>query len=245
MVNSIKELREKCQRNEAYRGTFLDSVFFRSLSIYLTKLFLRTSITANQVTILWFLIGIVACYFFTLGNSFYSLVGSMLWYMSYLLDHVDGEISRYRLTTGTLGQQLEKIFHSILDRLIFISIAFGVYMVYPSVWIYLMLCIILASPVILFLFGRGHSGKADCDEVAKDGSGSICVNILFNLLSMAMRVLFLLTIAYAGYIFDSFNISLPLGLSSNTGMFVFLLVSSALAPLGLTITIITTRRRLT
>lgn len=124
MVESIKELRTICQKNESQHWYV---ILNRKLSIYITKLLLYTPLSANQVTLLQLLIIVLGCVFFISGQYLYSVLGALLLFLSNLLDYVDGEVARYKGTSGVAGEYLDELVHSIEYAVIFPSISFGVY----------------------------------------------------------------------------------------------------------------------
>ena len=77
-IESIKELRKICQKPVIKSNTFYPRMVSRKVSIYITKLFLYTNISANNVTLLMILIGIIASIFLGVGEYFYSLLGHYL-----------------------------------------------------------------------------------------------------------------------------------------------------------------------
>ncbi|MHC4278082.1 MAG: CDP-alcohol phosphatidyltransferase family protein [Planctomycetota bacterium] len=90
-----------------------DSLF----SIYVSRKFSRLvsgtlvslPITPNQITLLSFFIGIMACWFFLQGGYWYSVIGVMVLYASTILDLSDGEVARLKLTSSRYGAFLDTI----------------------------------------------------------------------------------------------------------------------------------------
>lgn len=107
------------------------------MSIYITKLFLYTPITANQVTVLWCIVGITAGILFSFGNYWHSIIGGLLVQLLLVLDRTDGEISRYRGTSSLKGEYLDRLCHNISYPCMFTGITFGVYVNYHSIWAFI------------------------------------------------------------------------------------------------------------
>lgn len=128
VIPSVKELRKICQTAEsAKHDSILGRYFGRKLSIYLTHVLLHTPISANQVTILMLLVGMVSGTLFIIGNYWCSLAGSILFPIMYILDGVDGEVARYRNSCSLKGVYLDRVSHIITYPFLFIGITFGVY----------------------------------------------------------------------------------------------------------------------
>lgn len=125
-MESINELRKICQEN-ACRD------LYRHVSIYVTKLFLYTPITANQVTLLFIVIGVISVFLFTAGDYWKNSLGAILLIFYHILDEVDGEIARYRRTVSDRGVFLDLIGHSIINTSVFAGIGIGLYRNYQNV----------------------------------------------------------------------------------------------------------------
>ncbi len=123
MVESIMELRKKCQPKES--KLWLDR-FMRKFSIYLTKLLLTAGVTANQTT---FFSAIFLCVSFIplmFTQFWYSaFVSALFLFISYIMDYADGEVARYR-GSRYLGRLMDVASHDIFYA-VFIFLGFGLY----------------------------------------------------------------------------------------------------------------------
>jgi phosphatidylglycerophosphate synthase len=127
-VPSIRELRPICQTAEsAAHDSWLAKYLWRKISIIFTKLLLYTPITANQVTLLWFVIEIVGSTLFIFNIYAYSIIGAILLFLSHILDGTDGEVARYRKSGSLKGAYLDFVFHNIASPYIFVGLAFGLF----------------------------------------------------------------------------------------------------------------------
>lgn len=95
------------------RGLNGDEFFFtkilRRQSVHLTQALLRTPLSPNQITLLSFLVSVVAAYAFLLGSYWGALAGAALYYFSTLLDCSDGEVARCTFRTSAFGCWLETV----------------------------------------------------------------------------------------------------------------------------------------
>ena len=119
-MESISELREICQKGAARD-------LYRPFSIYITKVFLYTPITANQTTGLFIVVGLIAIWLFTDGIYWKNVLAGALFLLYYILDYVDGEIARYRGSCLTSGVFLDLFGHALLNSAVFAGISFGIY----------------------------------------------------------------------------------------------------------------------
>ena len=144
MVESIKELKKICQKeNDNWYGRY----FVRKISIYITKLLLKTEVTPNQISGLSILIGIIAGIFFVFGNYWYTLVGALLLLLSNIVDCVDGEIARYRKSASVAGKYIESLNDYIVHPFIFVCISFGLYNIFHNIFIF-----VLGFLIVLFSY---------------------------------------------------------------------------------------------
>ncbi len=128
MVESLKELNQKCQKpNYKTVGNWMVRHFERDAALYLTWVVLHTSITANQVSYFAIFTAIVGGYFLSLGSVATFLTGVLLWQLWYLLDHVDGQVARYRKTVSSEGLFLDYMMHHFVNIIMPFAIGWGTY----------------------------------------------------------------------------------------------------------------------
>src|SRR5437762_1650191 len=105
MVESLKELNRICQKPR-YRevGNWMVRYVLRDLALPFTWLLLHTPVTANQVTLASLVVGLFGISLFAATSNASFLTGTLLLQLWYLLDHVDGQIARYRKTACLSGR---------------------------------------------------------------------------------------------------------------------------------------------
>ena len=149
MTESIKELRIICQKSregEFYYLGWVERNLHRGVSVYITKLFLRLGISANQTTIFSFLILVAAgIFFFIPGKPWQWIVGSVMIYLFDVLDRVDGEIARYNKSASIRGKYLDAITYFIGWPFVLICMSFGLYNVLQHVSVFIVGFLVLAS----------------------------------------------------------------------------------------------------
>ncbi|MBA7506724.1 hypothetical protein ES706_05429 [subsurface metagenome] len=95
-------------------------------SFYLTWVFLRLNISANQATYICLIIGLGSCIFLALGSYTLKLAGAFLAALYLLLDCVDGNIARYRKSSSPFGKFIDASASYIISSFLFMSIGLGV-----------------------------------------------------------------------------------------------------------------------
>ena len=127
MLESIKKLREICQKPVLHSNGWYQRKFVRKISIYFTWLFIQFRMSGNFASLFMIITGIIASYLFTFGAYLYYILGFLVLQFWFILDHVDGELARYWKKTSMKGVFLDKINHHMIHPLIFLCIGIGLY----------------------------------------------------------------------------------------------------------------------
>lgn len=127
---TIKELREICQATAPApeRETFTGKKA-RIFSIYLTKLFLKTSITPNQITVISVFVFFIGMSLFLFGKTGFAILGALCVFFATILDGSDGEVARFRQTKNPVGGlYVEPVSHDIQYGLMFFILGIAAYL---------------------------------------------------------------------------------------------------------------------
>lgn len=133
---TIREMRLRCQATAPApeRETFTGKRA-RFFSIFLTKLFLRTPITPNQMTFLSVLVFFAGVSLFLLQSRGWAVVGAGLVFFATVLDGCDGEIARFRkLKSPVGGLYAEPVSHDVQYGLMFLPLGLAASLADGSVW---------------------------------------------------------------------------------------------------------------
>ena len=109
------------------RDGLVDTYLNRTCSRLLTRLFLRTPLTPNQITVLSFLTGLLGASCFLLGSYGGSAVGAVLLQLSTVLDCVDGEVARVKMLESPLGEWLDISLDTVVHIAIFLGVGVAVW----------------------------------------------------------------------------------------------------------------------
>lgn len=135
-MESIKELRKICQDKGYKEHPTLR--LYRLFSIYITKIFLILRIKKPVIiSLVGFLFGAVGGYFYLVGNF---ILGSILFFLFMVLDHVDGEVARYCKLVSVFGGWLDTTTGHLLYPYFFFTLGLGIYFQTGTLY-----CIILGS----------------------------------------------------------------------------------------------------
>lgn len=186
-IPSIEELRKVCQPEWIAQVGRIG----RRFSIYITKIFLYTPLSANQITILGVVIYIGGACLFVFGNPLLTLIAALVVRAAGILDLVDGEVARYRKTAGPEGKFLDSITDACISPCLFVFLTFGIYHNFHQLAVVILGCAALVSfmvrntPVVHrdYMYGvmvaRGqHSAKASqIKDSSARGLGRVVVKI--------------------------------------------------------------------
>ena len=123
---TIAELRAVCQP-PAIRGRknsehWVADVYQRRISVYLTRVLIRTSITANQVTWLMVATGASVAFALLVPGLPGALLAALLGQLQMLWDCCDGEVARWRQTSSPKGVYIDRVGHYTAEGLIPIAL---------------------------------------------------------------------------------------------------------------------------
>lgn len=119
---SVAQIREVGQppavRGRTNSEHWVADVYLRAISPYLTRLLLRTSISANQVTWLMILTGMSAAFALLIPGIPGAFLAMILGQLQMLWDCCDGEVARWRQTSSPTGVFLDRVGHYTTESLI-------------------------------------------------------------------------------------------------------------------------------
>ena len=150
MVESLSELNKIVQKpNYQTVGNWMVRKILRPAALPLTWLLLHTPITANQVTLFSIALGLFANFLLAQAGTINFLAGAFILQLWYLLDHVDGQIARYRKTASLTGRFYDFLMHHIIHPTMILGIGWYAWSQSQS---NLLLLVVFISTFCLFLF---------------------------------------------------------------------------------------------
>ena len=96
--------------------------YLRRISPYVTVTALRLGISANHLTVIMGITGIVSALAFQL-SGYFAITGFVGIQIYLLFDCVDGEVARIRKQESIIGLYLDRLSHYIVEALVLASIA--------------------------------------------------------------------------------------------------------------------------
>ena len=105
----------------------VDTYLNRKLSRPLTRLFLRTALTPNQITVLSCLIGLFGAACFFRAGYWGPVLGALLLQLSAVIDCCDGEVARMKFLESRLGAWLDITLDTVVHLATFVGLGFAVW----------------------------------------------------------------------------------------------------------------------
>lgn len=127
---SIDELRTVCQpasvTGRSNAEHWVADLYLREISPYLTRLLLKTPITANGVTYLMIATGVSISLALQIPGFLGLFLAFVLSQLQMLWDCCDGEIARWRETQSPKGVFLDRVGHYLTESLLPIALAWRI-----------------------------------------------------------------------------------------------------------------------
>ena len=91
----------------------------------MTRFFLKTPVTPNQITLLTCIAGVVAGIFFSVGTYGAGVLGALAYGGAQILDNCDGNVARAKNMKSELGGWFDIAADGIVDCSLFVGLAIG------------------------------------------------------------------------------------------------------------------------
>ena len=99
--------------------------FIRPISMWFTWIFVRTPLSANHVTIIQEIFGIIGAVLLANGRF---VLGSIFLQIGFIMDNSDGEVARWKNQQSERGKFLDLIGHMIIIPVYFFALGLGLYL---------------------------------------------------------------------------------------------------------------------
>ncbi len=111
-------------------------IFNRPVSIRISEMLLKTGITPNRISLLSFMIGILASVFFYFGEYLYLVIGGIFVHISSIIDGCDGEIARLKLKETKYGGWFDAVLDRYADAFIIFGMIYGHWTLHNNILIW-------------------------------------------------------------------------------------------------------------
>lgn len=178
----------------------------RHFSHRITKSIINTPLTPNQITFISLLLAIISGILLTNPMYISVLMGGILAQLSSIVDGVDGEVARVKLSKSSFGAWFDTILDRYGDFAIILGVGVGLYSKTPSVLIIAVTILALTGSVLTTY--SAHTFKTTFGKVGQQKNSNIFfsfpsgrdvrlfivfIGAVFNLLLPALILIALLT----------------------------------------------------
>ncbi len=103
-------------------------MFFASkLSVYFSWVFINLGLSANLVTFMFFLCGLIGAFLLFVFDPAFAVLSYILFRLHIVIDVSDGEVARFNQTYSLNGAYWDFMIHVVLYPLYFIAMSFALY----------------------------------------------------------------------------------------------------------------------
>ena len=128
---TLINVKEGCRRKNSEANNKLHW-FSSKFSIYFSYIFIKLRFTADQVTIIFFLIGLFGVFSYGFNSLSLSILGYMLFRLHIIIDMSDGDVARFNQSFSIRGAYWDAVIHAILNPLYYIFICFSFYLQFDN-----------------------------------------------------------------------------------------------------------------
>jgi hypothetical protein len=126
LAPTIAELRAKVQKDRHREiGNWLARKVARPTAVYGCWLAIRMGLSAHQVTLFALGSWLVAALAIGTGDRLLFIIGVVLVQVGFWLDHVDGQVARWRGTVSLDGVYLDYVMHHVVNLSLGFALGFG------------------------------------------------------------------------------------------------------------------------
>lgn len=124
---TLQNTKEKCKRKNAEANNKLHW-FASKFSIYFSYFFLKLRFSADQVTIIFFVVGLLGSFLYSFDSLILSVLGYAMFRLHIIIDMSDGDVARFNKSYSIRGAYWDAVIHSIVNPLYYVFISYSFYL---------------------------------------------------------------------------------------------------------------------
>ena len=129
-INTCSDLRDAenwiLKQYRKHHSQFMDKWFNSIFSIQLSKIFVKTPVTPNQLTVFGLVFGLVSGWFFARGSYWNGVCGGIFLAITAVWDCCDGDVARLKYMQSDFGDTLDTWCDNLINLFAFTGIMLGV-----------------------------------------------------------------------------------------------------------------------
>ena len=131
--------------NDGPISTYLN----RRISNWITSKIVDYPITPNQISVVTFLISVIASLIIVKQGYFFLVLGALLAQLSSILDGCDGEVARLKLLSSKYGGWFDQVLDRYSDLFIITGLTFHTYLLHETLAVFIIGFIAVGGKIIL------------------------------------------------------------------------------------------------
>ena len=131
--------------NDGLISTYLN----RRISNWITSKIVDYPITPNQISVVAFLISVIASLIIVKQGYFFLVLGALLAQLSSILDGCDGEVARLKLLSSKYGGWFDQVLDRYSDLFIITGLTFHTYLLHETLAVFIIGFIAVGGKIIL------------------------------------------------------------------------------------------------
>ncbi len=146
---TFKNVKEGCRRKNSEANNKLHW-FSSKFSIYFSYLFIKLRITADQVTIIFFILGLMGSVLYSFNSLLLSVLGYIFFRLHIIIDMSDGDVARFNKSFSVRGAYWDAVIHSIVNPAYYIFISYSFFVQFDdNIFLILSAFIGLSSSILM------------------------------------------------------------------------------------------------
>lgn len=217
--NSVK----KRIRREDYLKNNRIHWFSSKLSPYFSYFFIRLKLSADQVTILFFVTGFTGALISISASTLSYFITYLLWRLHIIIDMSDGDVARFNQSFSHRGKYWDSLIHSVLNPLYSLLIPVGIYFkTNDLIFLFLAILLMFSQHILLaskynFHADQNTSNSGNNNTIQSDSIKRKILKILSEILGMEGYILSTIILSSLGF-FKDLKIILSVYVLANCGI---------------------------
>lgn len=144
---TLKDVRQTYKTEDAWWSVLIADPVASRLIVPVVN---HTNITPNQITIVSFIVGMIAAYSFYVGSTVALVTGALLYHVSFILDCMDGKIARLKGTDTVFGFMFDIMLDHIRVTVCALALTVGQFQLTGD------MTYLLLTPLLIFAYFFRH-----------------------------------------------------------------------------------------
>lgn len=200
---TLKYVKEKCKRKNSELNNKLHW-FSSKFSIYFSYIFIKLGFTADLVTFVFFVLGLIGVFLISSNSILISIMGYVFFRLHIIVDMSDGDVARFNKSFSIRGSYWDSVIHSVLNPLYYLAVVYSFYVQFEDIYF------VLFSPFVVLSSSILMSVKNNYYKALFQNNRQNLVKELTNKTSLRFKLFYIISevLSIEGFLFTSIFIKL-------------------------------------